>query len=145
MESKVEPSPVSKRELLSCSSHWASGVRSKKLRFCGGKVSPSTLAGAEVVADWEEQSCWETALCLKSYFIMSSPFFVHYIYLWQISRTGRLIPEKEYRLNALRRDHQRYVQECLAQAIFHKVLDMEVGAYWWCVSLIRMYIKPHLR
>ncbi|OPJ76920.1 glutamate-rich protein 3 isoform A [Patagioenas fasciata monilis] len=42
-----------------------------------------------------------------------------------ISRTGRLIPEKEYRLNALRRDHQRYVQECLARAIFHKVLDME--------------------
>ncbi|XP_068263234.1 glutamate-rich protein 3 [Nyctibius grandis] len=25
----------------------------------------------------------------------------------------------------MRRDHQRYVQECLARAIFHKVLDME--------------------
>ncbi|KAM6077712.1 glutamate-rich protein 3 isoform 3-T4 [Theristicus caerulescens] len=25
----------------------------------------------------------------------------------------------------MRRDHQRYVQECLAQAIYHKVLDME--------------------
>lgn len=91
-------------------------------------MSASTLAGAEVVADWEEQSCWEISLCLKAYFILSSPFFVRYIYLWQISRTGRLIPEKEYRLNALRRDHQRYVQECLARAIFHKVLDMEVGA-----------------
>ncbi|NWQ65683.1 ERIC3 protein, partial [Neopipo cinnamomea] len=42
-----------------------------------------------------------------------------------ISRSGRIIPEKEYRLNAVRRDHQRYVQECLARAIFHKVLDME--------------------
>ncbi|XP_051653716.1 glutamate-rich protein 3 isoform X2 [Manacus candei] len=42
-----------------------------------------------------------------------------------ISRSGRIIPEKEYRLNAMRRDHQRYVQECLAHAIFHKVLDME--------------------
>ncbi|NWR87377.1 ERIC3 protein, partial [Furnarius figulus] len=42
-----------------------------------------------------------------------------------ISRSGRIIPEKEYRLNAMRRDHQRYVQECLARAIFHKVLDME--------------------
>ncbi|XP_061325582.1 glutamate-rich protein 3 [Pezoporus flaviventris] len=42
-----------------------------------------------------------------------------------ISRSGRIIPEKEYRLNALRRDHQRYVQECLARAIFHKVLDIE--------------------
>ncbi|XP_069644483.1 glutamate-rich protein 3 isoform X2 [Haliaeetus albicilla] len=42
-----------------------------------------------------------------------------------ISRSGRIISEKEYRLNAMRRDHQRYVQECLAHAIFHKVLDME--------------------
>ncbi|KAM9283145.1 LOW QUALITY PROTEIN: glutamate-rich protein 3 [Morus bassanus] len=42
-----------------------------------------------------------------------------------ISRSGRIISEKEYQLNAMRRDHQRYVQECLAQAIFHKVLDME--------------------
>ncbi|XP_032638022.1 glutamate-rich protein 3 isoform X3 [Chelonoidis abingdonii] len=42
-----------------------------------------------------------------------------------ISRSGRIISEKEYRLNAMRRDHQRYVRECLAQAIFHKVLDME--------------------
>nr|XP_014432651.1 glutamate-rich protein 3 isoform X2 [Pelodiscus sinensis] len=42
-----------------------------------------------------------------------------------ISRSGRIISEKEYRLNAVRKDHQRYVRECLAQAIFHKVLDME--------------------
>ncbi|NXR24323.1 ERIC3 protein, partial [Cinclus mexicanus] len=42
-----------------------------------------------------------------------------------ISRSGRIIPEKEYRLNAMRRDHQRHVQERLADAIFRKVLDME--------------------
>ncbi|XP_031460251.1 glutamate-rich protein 3 isoform X3 [Phasianus colchicus] len=42
-----------------------------------------------------------------------------------ISRSGRIIPEKEYRLNAMRRDHQRYVRECLARATFLKVLDME--------------------
>ncbi|NXT67812.1 ERIC3 protein, partial [Chaetops frenatus] len=42
-----------------------------------------------------------------------------------ISRSGRIIPEKEYRLNAMRRDHQRHVLDCLADAIFHKVLDME--------------------
>ncbi|XP_071293097.1 glutamate-rich protein 3 isoform X2 [Agelaius tricolor] len=42
-----------------------------------------------------------------------------------ISRSGRIIPEKEYRLNAIRRDHQRHVQECLADAIYHKVLDIE--------------------
>ncbi|NWU07275.1 ERIC3 protein, partial [Cephalopterus ornatus] len=56
-----------------------------------------------------------------------------------ISRSGRIIPEKEYRLNAMRRDHQRYVQECLARAIFHKVLDMEVCPYWGCVSLLRCF------
>ncbi|XP_075615214.1 glutamate-rich protein 3 [Balearica regulorum gibbericeps] len=42
-----------------------------------------------------------------------------------ISRSGRIISEKEYQLNAMRREHQQYVQECLARAIFHKVLDME--------------------
>ncbi|NXC89954.1 ERIC3 protein, partial [Cercotrichas coryphoeus] len=42
-----------------------------------------------------------------------------------ISRSGRIIPEREYRLNAMRRDHQRHAQECLADAIFRKVLDME--------------------
>ncbi|XP_077681493.1 glutamate-rich protein 3 [Eretmochelys imbricata] len=47
-----------------------------------------------------------------------------------ISRSGRIISEKEYRLNAMRKDHQRYVRECLAQAIFHKVLDMEDFLHW---------------
>ncbi|XP_078249109.1 glutamate-rich protein 3 isoform X1 [Pogona vitticeps] len=42
-----------------------------------------------------------------------------------ISRSGRIIPEKEYQLNTMKKDHQKYIRECLAQAIFHKVLDME--------------------
>ncbi|NXD38761.1 ERIC3 protein, partial [Copsychus sechellarum] len=42
-----------------------------------------------------------------------------------ISRSGRIIPEREYRLNAMRRDQQRHAQQCLADAIFRKVLDME--------------------
>ncbi|XP_041133381.1 glutamate-rich protein 3 [Polyodon spathula] len=42
-----------------------------------------------------------------------------------ITRHGRIVPDKEYRHNIMRRDHQKYVRECLAQAIFHKVLDME--------------------
>ncbi|XP_060088009.1 glutamate-rich protein 3 [Heteronotia binoei] len=42
-----------------------------------------------------------------------------------ISRSGRIISEKEYRLNTMKKDHQKYIRECLAQAIFHKVLDME--------------------
>ncbi|KAI1236932.1 Glutamate-rich protein 3, partial [Lamprotornis superbus] len=44
---------------------------------------------------------------------------------WKISRSGRIIPEREYRLNAMRREQQRCVRECLADAIFRKVLDME--------------------
>eukprot|EP00062_Callorhinchus_milii_P003440 gi/632940723/ref/XP_007885471.1/ PREDICTED: glutamate-rich protein 3 [Callorhinchus milii] len=42
-----------------------------------------------------------------------------------ITRSGRIVSEKEYRLNIVRKDHHKYVRECLAQAIFHKVLDME--------------------
>nr|KAF6381906.1 glutamate rich 3 [Pipistrellus kuhlii] len=42
-----------------------------------------------------------------------------------ITRNGRILSEKEYRLNIMKRDHQKYIRECLAQAIFHKVLDME--------------------
>ncbi|XP_036880286.2 glutamate-rich protein 3 isoform X2 [Manis javanica] len=42
-----------------------------------------------------------------------------------ISRNGRILSEKEYKLNIMSQDHQKYIRECLAQAIFHKVLDME--------------------
>ncbi|CDQ72481.1 unnamed protein product [Oncorhynchus mykiss] len=42
-----------------------------------------------------------------------------------ITRSGRIVPDKEYRYNVMQRAHQRHVRECLAQAIFHKVLDME--------------------
>nr|XP_012615822.1 glutamate-rich protein 3 isoform X1 [Microcebus murinus] len=42
-----------------------------------------------------------------------------------ITRSGRILSEKEYKLNIMKRDHQKYIRECLAQAIFHKVLDME--------------------
>ncbi|XP_069718185.1 glutamate-rich protein 3-like isoform X2 [Phaenicophaeus curvirostris] len=42
-----------------------------------------------------------------------------------ISRSGRIIPDKEYQQNVQRKDRQRYTEECLAQAIFQKILDME--------------------
>ncbi|KAJ7993553.1 hypothetical protein DPEC_G00273600 [Dallia pectoralis] len=42
-----------------------------------------------------------------------------------ITRSGRIVPDKEYRTRVMQRAHQRNVRECLAQAIFHKVLDME--------------------
>lgn len=42
-----------------------------------------------------------------------------------ITRSGRILSEKEYKLNIMKKDHQKYIRECLAQAIFHKVLDME--------------------
>ncbi|KAF7658121.1 hypothetical protein LDENG_00017220 [Lucifuga dentata] len=42
-----------------------------------------------------------------------------------ITRSGRIVPDKEYRHKLIHRAHQRHVRECLAQAIFHKVLEME--------------------
>ncbi|XP_028259892.1 glutamate-rich protein 3 [Parambassis ranga] len=42
-----------------------------------------------------------------------------------ITRSGRIVPDKEYRHKLIQRAHQRRVRECLAQAIFHKVLEME--------------------
>ncbi|XP_056894764.1 glutamate-rich protein 3 isoform X2 [Takifugu flavidus] len=37
-----------------------------------------------------------------------------------ITRSGRIVPDKEYRHRLSQRQHQRHVRECLAQAIFHK-------------------------
>nr|XP_057930472.1 glutamate-rich protein 3 isoform X3 [Doryrhamphus excisus] len=42
-----------------------------------------------------------------------------------ITRSGRIVPDKEYRHKLIQRAHQRHVRECLAQAIFLKVLEME--------------------
>uniref|UniRef100_H3CZD0 Glutamate-rich 3 n=1 Tax=Tetraodon nigroviridis TaxID=99883 RepID=H3CZD0_TETNG len=42
-----------------------------------------------------------------------------------ITRSGRIVPDKEYRHRLSQRQHQRHVRECLAQAVFHKVLEME--------------------
>ncbi|XP_040041232.2 glutamate-rich protein 3 isoform X2 [Gasterosteus aculeatus] len=42
-----------------------------------------------------------------------------------ITRSGRIVPDKEYRHTLIQRAHQRHIRECLAQAIFHKVLEME--------------------
>lgn len=36
----------------------------------------------------------------------------------------------------MKRDHQKYIRECLAQAIFHKVLDMEVQVFTIFLELI---------
>ncbi|XP_024859700.1 glutamate-rich protein 3 isoform X2 [Kryptolebias marmoratus] len=42
-----------------------------------------------------------------------------------ITRSGRIVPDKEYKHKLIQRAHQRHVRESLAQAIFHKVLEME--------------------
>ncbi|KAI9547622.1 hypothetical protein NQZ68_014888 [Dissostichus eleginoides] len=47
-------------------------------------------------------------------------------YRFEITRSGRIVPDKEYRHKLIQRAHHRHVRECLAQAIFHKVLEMEV-------------------
>ncbi|XP_074784436.1 uncharacterized protein LOC141971173 [Athene noctua] len=42
-----------------------------------------------------------------------------------ISRSGRIIPEKEYRLNTLLEERLKYVQEYLAGTVFNKAPDRE--------------------
>uniref|UniRef100_A0A3Q2Y1F4 Glutamate-rich 3 n=1 Tax=Hippocampus comes TaxID=109280 RepID=A0A3Q2Y1F4_HIPCM len=42
-----------------------------------------------------------------------------------ITRSGRIVPDKEYKHKLLQRAHQKHVRECLAQAIFLKVMEME--------------------
>ncbi|KAM9797586.1 glutamate-rich protein 3 isoform 2-T2 [Syngnathus typhle] len=42
-----------------------------------------------------------------------------------ITRSGRIVPDKEYKHKTLQKAHQKHVRECLAQAIFLKVLEME--------------------
>ncbi|XP_062854286.1 glutamate-rich protein 3 [Trichomycterus rosablanca] len=42
-----------------------------------------------------------------------------------ISRSGRIVPEKEHRYRLLQRAQQKHVRECLAQAVFYRVLEME--------------------
>ncbi|XP_017159993.1 glutamate-rich protein 3 isoform X2 [Poecilia reticulata] len=42
-----------------------------------------------------------------------------------ITRSGRIVPEKEYRHKLIQTTNQNHVQECLAQAIVHKVLERE--------------------
>ncbi|CAM9148864.1 unnamed protein product, partial [Bubo scandiacus] len=42
-----------------------------------------------------------------------------------ISRSGRIILEKEYKLNTIREEHLRYIRECLAGTVFDKALDIE--------------------
>lgn len=101
------------------------------------KVRSSTTAGAEVETNQGRNWSCGKWYCFK--IINKTLFHLHSICAWQISRSGRIIPEKEYRLNAIRKDHQRHVRECLADAIFRKVLDMEVRPCWARVSLPRCF------
>ncbi|XP_026722890.1 glutamate-rich protein 3-like [Athene cunicularia] len=42
-----------------------------------------------------------------------------------ISRSGKIIPEKEYRLNAIREERQSRVRKCLAGTMFNEAPDTE--------------------
>uniref|UniRef100_A0A8C4S8V8 Glutamate-rich 3 n=1 Tax=Erpetoichthys calabaricus TaxID=27687 RepID=A0A8C4S8V8_ERPCA len=42
-----------------------------------------------------------------------------------VTKNGRIVPEKEYKNNLLQKDHERYLRESIAQAVFQKVLDLE--------------------
>nr|XP_023671663.1 glutamate-rich protein 3 isoform X3 [Paramormyrops kingsleyae] len=49
----------------------------------------------------------------------------HLLRVGLITRSGSIVPDKEYKHKLMRKEHQRHMRECLAHAIFHKVLDIE--------------------
>ncbi|KPP79633.1 hypothetical protein Z043_100772, partial [Scleropages formosus] len=49
----------------------------------------------------------------------------HLVKVGLITRSGSIVPDKEYKYNVMRKYHERHMRECLAQAIFNKVLDIE--------------------
>ena len=42
-----------------------------------------------------------------------------------VTRRGDIVTENTYRLSMARKEHQKHVQDLMAQAIVHKALDME--------------------
>lgn len=47
-----------------------------------------------------------------------------------MTRNGKIIDEKTYRLNMAKKEHRKHVRDLLGTAIVHKTLDMEV-----CINL----------
>ena len=54
-------------------------------------------------------------------------------YTPQVTKGGKIIDEKTYRLNMAKKEHQKHVRDLLATAIVHKTLDLEVRI---CISSI---------
>lgn len=123
MAVKGKAEPQATRNVAAAPCLWLAELMGSEIIQCW-KVRSSTTAGAEVETNQGRNWSCGKWYCFK--IINKTLFHLHSICAWQISRSGRIIPEKEYRLNAIRKDHQRHVRECLADAIFRKVLDMEV-------------------
>ena len=47
-------------------------------------------------------------------------------YTPQVTKGGKIIDEKTYRLNMAKKEHRKHVRDLLATAIVHKTLDLEV-------------------
>lgn len=116
--------------VLSCGtwSHMELSLTSKGTGACLG-----TVISMCILDRWrpDYMHVYESHLILAS---SCTTLLIAFYFSWQISRSGRILSEKDYRLNAMRKDHQNYIRECLAQAIFHKVLDMEVWLFYDCFS-----------
>ena len=44
----------------------------------------------------------------------------------QVTKSGKIVSEKTYRLKMAKKEHKDHVRDLLATAIVHKALDMEV-------------------
>jgi hypothetical protein len=53
--------------------------------------------------------------------------------LSQVTKSGKIVSEKTYRLKMAKKEHKDHVRDLLATAIVHKALDMEVCV--GCISI----------
>lgn len=51
---------------------------------------------------------------------------IAFVLFQKVTRKGKIIDEKTYRLNMAKKEHRKHVRDLLATAIVHKTLDVEV-------------------
>lgn len=80
----------------------------------------STMKNFEVTCMWK----WITASVTDEGIKNRLLIIKHYTP--QVTKGGKIIDEKTYRLNMAKKEHRKHVRDLLATAIVHKTLDLEV-------------------
>lgn len=87
----------------------------------------STMKNFEVTCMWK----WITASVTDEGIKNRLLIIKHYTP--QVTKGGKIIDEKTYRLNMAKKEHRKHVRDLLATAIVHKTLDLEVRI---CIYII---------